>query len=278
MAATPVMAWMISMDAPRSKWSEMMPATTGPSEKPSRLWHETSRLMANRGTLFLDEVSELSPGAQGRLLRVLDYPEIRRVGGSRRIPVNVRVIAATNKDLLDLVQKGMFREDLLYRLNVYPLRVPSLTERLADIPILARYFYKNYAKTLNRPDLPALSQRNVEWMLGKEWPGNVRQLRHVIERGVLDGIYAQSPDLALGGIWLDSSGDQAEATPQKTPHSRHVPTAAMAEAIQQALEACSGKIAGRGGAAEMLGINAATLRSRIAILKRKGLWQDNSRN
>lgn len=139
---------------------------------------------ANEGTIFLDEIGEMSPTAQVRLLRVLQEGEFERVGSSHPIKVNVRVIAATNRNLIEQVKKGLFREDLLYRINVFHLKLPSLNERDGDIPLLAQHFIEKYAKKNNKKVL-GLGQYAMEALEKYAWPGNVRELENVIEHGVI---------------------------------------------------------------------------------------------
>lgn len=142
---------------------------------------------AQRGTIYLDEVGELSLAAQVRLLRVLESREVCRVGGVRRIPLNIRVVAATNRSLADMVNEGTFREDLWYRLNVFSLRIPSLSRRPDDIPVLAEQFYRLAVKEQQLAAPPAFTWKFVGELAARSWPGNVRQLRHAVERAVLMG-------------------------------------------------------------------------------------------
>ena len=139
---------------------------------------------ADGGTILLDEIGEINAYTQVKLLRVLENGEIQRVGGSSTLRVDVRVLAATNKDLLTEAREGRFRRDLFYRLNVVALRVPSLRERKADIPLLVDHFLRKYAERNNRP-VPTIAPRVIEQLTAYHWPGNVRQLEHVIERAVI---------------------------------------------------------------------------------------------
>lgn len=136
---------------------------------------------ANNGTLFLDEIGEISQQMQVRLLRVLQESTIRRVGGSNEIPVDVRIIAATHRNLENMIQSGLFREDLYYRLNIIPLRIPPLRERPEDIPLLAQYLVRKICAKLNKPEI-CLTKDSVEYLMAQQWPGNVRQLENTIER------------------------------------------------------------------------------------------------
>ena len=173
---------------------------------------------ARGGTLFLDEVGELSPPAQLRLLRVLESGEIRRVGGSRNIPVDVRVISATHRNLWDMVRRGLFREDLLFRLEVFTIEVPSLGERHEDIPLLAEHFYHSAVRTQGLESPPLLTGEFMMSLQSLSWPGNVRQLRHAVERAVILGHAAKtvfSPSLpkmrrALSSLIFPKSPDEED--------------------------------------------------------------------
>jgi transcriptional regulator with GAF, ATPase, and Fis domain len=140
--------------------------------------------MADGGTLFLDEIGELPPAMQSKLLRVLQEQEIERVGEIRTRKVNVRVIAASNRDLRHEVEEKRFREDLFYRLSIFPVEIPPLRQRQEDIPALATYFLRKTAKKMNKP-LPRLSRANVSLLSAHAWPGNVRELQNAVERAVI---------------------------------------------------------------------------------------------
>ncbi|MCU8650826.1 sigma 54-interacting transcriptional regulator, partial [Escherichia coli] len=140
--------------------------------------------IADGGTLFLDEIGDLPLELQPKLLRVLQEKEIERLGGNRTIPVNVRVIAATNRDLWQMVEDRQFRSDLFYRLNVFPLELPPLRDRPEDIPLLAKYFTQKMARSMKRK-IDAISTDTLRQLMSWEWPGNVRELENVIERAVL---------------------------------------------------------------------------------------------
>lgn len=141
--------------------------------------------LADGGTLFLDEVGEMSPSVQVTLLRVLQNREFERVGGSKTIKVDVRVITATNKDLMEEISKGHFREDLYYRLNVVHIEVPPLRERKEDIPLLIRYFLERFPKEMNKKDVPALAPEVLGALLAYDWPGNIRELENMLERAII---------------------------------------------------------------------------------------------
>jgi transcriptional regulator with GAF, ATPase, and Fis domain len=140
--------------------------------------------LAEGGTIFLDEVGDLPPDVQLALLRVLQEREVERVGSSRPFKVNVRVIAATNRDLEAAMAAGTFRSDLYYRLNVFPIEVPALRERAGDIPLLAHYFVDRYARQA-RKVIRAVDKRSIALLSGYSWPGNVRELQNVVERAVI---------------------------------------------------------------------------------------------
>ncbi|MCK3283532.1 sigma 54-interacting transcriptional regulator, partial [Escherichia coli] len=140
--------------------------------------------IADGGTLFLDEIGDLPLELQPKLLRVLQEREIERLGGSRTIPVNVRVIAATNRDLWQMVEDRQFRSDLFYRLNVFPLELPPLRDRPEDIPLLAKHFTQKMARHMNRA-IDAIPTEALRQLMSWDWPGNVRELENVIERAVL---------------------------------------------------------------------------------------------
>jgi formate hydrogenlyase transcriptional activator len=153
---------------------------------------------ANGGTLFLDEVGDLPPDIQIALLRVLQEREIERVGSDKPIPVDVRVVAATHRDLDKLVSDGKFRQDLLYRLNVVPILIPSLRERSADIPLLVEYFISRFGKKTGKK-FKTIDQRALKLFQAYEWPGSVRELQNVIERAV---ILSESDNFIVDEMWL----------------------------------------------------------------------------
>lgn len=215
---------------------------------------------ANGGTLFLDEIGELPLVAQVRLLRVLQDGILQRVGSETDIDVDVRVIAATHRDLPHMVQNGEFREDLWYRLAVFPIILPALHERPEDIEPLSRYFIERAAKRLGVPT-PPLSKRDIERLQRYPWPGNVRELGAVLERAVIlgHGRYLDL-DAALGAQLLKPPIGKTAATNRST-------IAALDDVIvahlKQVLSHTNGRIDGSKGAAALLGINANTLRSKL---------------
>ena len=214
---------------------------------------------ANRGTLLLDEVGELSPAAQSKLLRVLETHIVQRIGSSRIIKLDVRVIAATHRDLRQMVEKGLFREDLFYRLFAFPVTVPPLRERIADIPLLTEYFYRYYVQLHKIVKPPVLHQYTVRQLAEYPWPGNVRQLRYAIEQALLLAVANGWPELRFDAvIGLDA--------PAEAKKHRAKMTGSLADEIMQALEKTGGRIQGPNGAAELLKLHPATLRSRMRSL------------
>jgi len=223
--------------------------------------------LADGGTLFLDEVGELPAETQIMLLRVLQEHEFERVGGSRPIRANVRVIAATNRDLRAAVADGTFRADLFYRLNVFPLEVPALRERRADIPVLVEYFIHRFAQRVGKR-IRGLSKETSTLLQSYDWPGNIRELQNVIERAV---ILADSDTLAIDERWLAGG-------PPKPPAVVSPPASTLAtrekDVIEAALRESKGRVSGPFGAATALGVPSSTLESKIKQLKiDKGRFQ-----
>jgi PAS domain S-box-containing protein len=214
--------------------------------------------LANGGTLFLDEVGELLPDTQAALLRVLQERELERVGGRESIHVDVRVIAATNRDLIDAVAGGSFRQDLFYRLNVFPLEMPSLRERKQDIPLLVEYFIHRYARKAGK-SFRRVNKRTLDRLQSYPWPGNVRELQNVIERSV---VVCDSDEFTVDESWLSTRAAV------KGSHALPGTLAAHEKAlIEGALRASGGRVFGPSGAAARLGIPRSTLESRIRALK-----------
>jgi transcriptional regulator with GAF, ATPase, and Fis domain len=220
--------------------------------------------LADGGTLFLDEIGEIPLELQAKLLRVLQEGELERVGEERTRRVNVRIIAATNRDLRAEAEAGRFRQDLYYRLSVFPIALPPLRQRAEDIPLLAEHFLAIAARKLGRPK-PRLTLANVQKLQRYRWPGNVRELQHVIERAVIT---------AEGGRLTIELPEDAPAQARKstTPVGEEpVRTDAEmrqleADNIRAALRRTKGKVSGVGGAAELLGMKPTTLASRIKAL------------
>jgi formate hydrogenlyase transcriptional activator len=213
---------------------------------------------ADGGTLFLDEVGDLPAETQIALLRVLQEREIERVGSNQPIPVDVRVIAATNRSLREAMAAGTFRQDLFYRLNVFPIQVPSLRERVADIPVLVEYFIERYARQAGKK-IKHIRSETLELFMAYDWPGNIRELQHVVERGV---ILCESDtfDIDESCLRRDSPSSSAEVTSLSELRGR------QREIIEAALEKCQGRVSGLSGAAALLKIPRQTLESKIASL------------
>jgi PAS domain S-box-containing protein len=216
--------------------------------------------LADGGTLFLDEVGELPADTQIMLLRVLQEREFERVGGSAAVRVNVRLIAATNRDLPAAVANGTFRADLFYRLNVFPLEVPALRERRADIPLLVEYFIHRFSHRAGK-NIRALSKETSALLQAYDWPGNIRELQNVIERAV---IIADSETLAIDEQWL--GGRPPAASPVVSPPVSTLVTHEK-QVIEAALRESKGRVSGPFGAAARLGVPSSTLESKIKALK-----------
>ena len=216
---------------------------------------------ASGGTLFLDEVPDLPLGMQPKLLRVLQEGQIERVGGERTLDVNVRLIAATNRDLRGEVDAGRFREDLFYRLDVYPITIPPLRDRSEDIPALVTHFARQIAarEGIRVSEIPPEVLRHLAQ---HRWPGNVRELRNVVERAVLrceDGVLRLTEPLVNRAAFAAPGNGRAAAL-------RPTLAEVQRDYIRKVLEECGGRIAGPGGAAEVLGVHPNTLRSRMQKL------------
>jgi PAS domain S-box-containing protein len=228
--------------------------------------------LADGGTLFLDEVGELSKDLQVKLLRVLQEGEFEPVGSSKTVKVDVRVISATNRDLKAMVAEGAFREDLYYRLEVFPIRLPALRERGDDVVLLAEAFASRFARETGR-ELAPLSADCRRRLRAYDWPGNVRELQNVIERGAItsrDGRLNLDRALPAGTLGA-SDGAGGTSTGAGEARDAGVRTAAELEALERenclrALQAVGWKIAGAGGAAELLGVKPSTLKSRMKAL------------
>ncbi|MBW2368305.1 MAG: sigma 54-interacting transcriptional regulator [Deltaproteobacteria bacterium] len=217
---------------------------------------------ADGGTIFLDEIGELTPPAQVRLLRVIQNREIDRVGGSSTIKVNVRIIAATHRDLEGMVHAGQFREDLWYRLNVFPIMIPPLRERKRDIPTLVQHFIDRKSREMNLSDPVTLHPGAIDSLMAYNWPGNVRELENVVERALILNIgeplkfefLIQNPKADHPVVSIEPTGEFIALESMTTNY------------IKRALRHTHGKINGPGGAAELLDIKPNTLRSKIKKL------------
>jgi transcriptional regulator with GAF, ATPase, and Fis domain len=218
--------------------------------------------LAENGTLLLDEVGEIPLELQAKLLRVLQEGELERVGEERTRRVNVRLVAATNRDLRSEAEAGRFRQDLFYRLSVFPIEVPPLRKRMEDIPLLADHFLQTAARKVGRPKL-SLTLASVQQLQQYDWPGNVRELQHVIERAMITS--------TAGRLKIELPTPAKAAPAPKNPVHTCVQTDAQirqleADNIRAALVATSGRVSGPDGAAQLLGLKPTTLTSRIKAL------------
>lgn len=212
---------------------------------------------ADNGTIFLDEIGELPLDSQVKLLRVLQEKEIQRLGGNKTIKINVRVVAATNRSLEKEVAEGRFRLDLYYRLNVFPIQLPTLKERKEDIEALANYFLKKYA-TSSRKNVYGISASALAQLQGYDWPGNIRELEHLIERNVL---LAKTNEIEKFDLPTNNSN------PLEKSNGKMLSMEEMEkEHIMNALQICDGKVSGSGGAAELLKMQPQTLFSKMKKL------------
>ncbi|MBV8525138.1 MAG: sigma 54-interacting transcriptional regulator [Acetobacteraceae bacterium] len=211
--------------------------------------------LADGGTLFLDEIGDIPLELQAKLLRVLQEQEFERLGSTRTIHVNVRIVAATHRNLAEMIREGKFREDLFYRLNVFPVAIPALRERREDIPPLVNYFVSKLSRPMSR-QIKTIPPRTMELLTNHPWRGNVRELANFLERAVVLSLGHELKVPALEFMACDS--------PEVTSMSTFVQ--AERTAIMDALKAASGKIAGRGGAAERLGLKRTTLQNKMQKL------------
>jgi transcriptional regulator with GAF, ATPase, and Fis domain len=220
--------------------------------------------LADGGTIFLDEVGDLLPDTQVALLRVLQERELERVGGGQPIHVDVRVIAATNRDLEAAVANGTFRQDLFYRLNVFPLEVPPLRERKDDLLLLVEYFVQRYATQAGK-DIRSIEKKTLDLLQSYDWPGNIRELQNVIERSVILG----SGDVfSVDELWLSKELFPPASRVKASPIVKaQVEPLSEREIIEAALAATRGRVSGPSGAAAKLGIPPSTLETRIKALK-----------
>jgi formate hydrogenlyase transcriptional activator len=218
--------------------------------------------LADRGTLFLDEIGDLPLELQPKLLRVLQEQRFERLGGNQTVQVNVRVIAATNQDLWGMVQERKFRADLYYRLNVFPITLPPLRERRADVPLLAAYFVRKFAERLCKP-IPYIPDDVMAALTNHDWPGNIRELQNFIERAVI---------MTTGTVLRPRLAD---LSPQ--PAATSVRTLADAERahIVETLRETNGVVGGKSGAAARLGLPRTTL---LARMQRLGLMPHSERH
>jgi formate hydrogenlyase transcriptional activator len=217
--------------------------------------------LAYGGTIFLDEVGELPLETQIALLRILQEHEFERVGGTRSIQTNVRVIAATNRNLQAALNAGSFRSDLFYRLNVFPIEMPALRERREDIPVLVEYFIDRYARKAGK-NIRGINVRSLELLQSYPWPGNIRELQNVIERSV---IMCETENFFVDETWLPKQPVASESKGQSDFSQKLA--ARGKEVIESGLRESEGRVFGPCGAAASLGIARSTLESKIRSLK-----------
>ncbi len=216
---------------------------------------------ARGGTLFLDEIGELSMEAQVRLLRVLQEKEVDRVGGTETIKVNIRIIAATHRDLEKMMEENRFRPDLFFRLRVFPIPIPPLRERTGDIPDLVAHFIIKKTREMKLPGIPAVPDHVMDRLMRYQWPGNVRELENAVERSMI---------LDRDGVLLFKEITMRPMFPDPRPHEERqeiLPLDTMVSGhIRKALSLCKGRIEGEKGAATLLDIHPSTLRKRMKKL------------
>jgi formate hydrogenlyase transcriptional activator len=217
--------------------------------------------LAERGTIFLDEVGELPAETQIALLRVLQEHEFDRVGGTGSIRTDVRVIAATNRDLEAAIAAGMFRSDLFYRLNVFPIEIPPLRKRREDIPLLVEYFIDRYARNAGKR-FQSVNKKSLDLLQSYRWPGNIRELQNVIERSI---IVCETENFSIDESWLSHQPPATEPNDRSDVFKR--PPSQEKAIIETALSECGGRVYGPSGAAAKLGIPRSTLESKIRSLK-----------
>jgi transcriptional regulator with GAF, ATPase, and Fis domain len=217
--------------------------------------------LAERGTIFLDEVGELPAETQIALLRVLQEHEFERVGGTGSIRTDVRIIAATNRNLEAAIAAGMFRSDLFYRLNVFPIEVPPLRERREDILLLVEYFIDRYARKAGKC-FQSVNKKSLNMLQSYPWPGNIRELQNVIERSV---IVCETENFSVDESWLSRQPPATELNDRPDLFKR--PPSQEKAIIEAALKESGGRVYGPSGAAAKLGIARSTLESKIRSLK-----------
>ncbi len=217
--------------------------------------------LAEEGTLFLDEVGELPAETQITLLRVLQEHQFERVGGNQPIRANVRVIAATNRDLEAAIAAGTFRGDLFYRLNVFPIEIPPLRERREDIPLLVEYFIAHFARKAGK-SFRGINKKTLDLLRSYPWPGNIRELQNVVERSV---IVCETENFSVDESWL--SRQPLAGEPKSQLELSQKLAAQEKEMIEAALRESGGRVSGPSGAAAKLGIHRSTLESKIASLR-----------
>jgi len=212
--------------------------------------------LADQGTLFLDEIGDISLELQPKLLRALQEHEFERLGSTKTIRVNVRLIAATHRDLQSMILNNQFREDLFYRLNVCPIEIPPLRERREDIPLLVHYFVLRFSRQMQRR-IKSVPKQAMEALVHHDWPGNIRELENFIERCV---IFTQGEELNVPRAELKKPSVRSAASAASSFEQ------AERQVIIDALRAASGRVSGQGGAAERLGLKRTTLQNKMRKL------------
>ena len=221
---------------------------------------------AHTGTIFLDEIGDLPLAAQTRLLRVLQHHEIERVGGTESIPVDVRIVSATHRDLEEMVRAGRFREDLWFRINVFPIMIPPLRQRTEDIPALVNHFIERKSRELKIRSMPSLVRGFLDRLQSYNWPGNVRELENLVERALIQNkIEGGEGPLSLDPPATSSSPHRTNAHGEGK-HNMPPLDQAMKNYILTALARTDGKVEGKDGAAHILGLHPSTLRGRMKKL------------
>jgi len=219
--------------------------------------------LADRGTLFLDEIGDISMELQPKLLRAIQEHEFERLGSTRTIQVNVRIIAATHRDLTAMIRKNEFREDLFYRLNVFPIEIPPLRERREDIPLLVNYFVSKLSRRMGKK-IKSIPKQAMEFLADASWPGNVRELENFIERAV---ILTEGSELNVPLPSLKNAMPASRTGSISSSHGAERPFVSFHDAERQvildALKTSSGRLAGAGGAAERLGLKRTTLQNKM---------------
>jgi formate hydrogenlyase transcriptional activator len=211
--------------------------------------------IADQGTLFLDEIGDISLELQPKLLRALQEREFERLGSTRTIQVDVRLIAATHQDLQVMMRNNQFREDLFYRLNVFPIEIPPLRDRREDIPLLVNFFVSRLSRKMQKR-IESISKESMEALTNAPWPGNIRELENFIERAV---ILTQGTELRVALKELKRSSVAAKVSGSTFEDAER-------QAIVEAVKAAAGKISGQGGAAERLGLKRTTLQNKMRKL------------
>jgi formate hydrogenlyase transcriptional activator len=222
--------------------------------------------LADGGSLFLDEIGDISLEVQPKLLRAVQEQEFERLGSSRTIQVNVRLIAATHRDLEAMIEEEKFREDLFYRFNVFPIEIPPLRERREDIPLLVNYFVSKCAARMHK-QISSISREAMDRLTSYAWPGNIRELANFIERAV---IFTRGQELHVPSGTFGASSETVVAVGSTSTFRQ-----AESSVIIEALRAAAGQIAGRGGAAERLGLKRTTLQNKIRRLGIKKIQYQN---